>query len=157
MALSDVTNSFIRRLRLKEKPLSKAWTLQCQRYASTSVDPAVVEKERQDLDHSEFQSTTPETAEERIGEYRPAENARKRKAQLPPSRYFATDEYCISGHGMLTAMLDTNFALHDTIAVLCIPISRRKHPIQHLASLKQAHSHYRASNKHTMTLSPKIS
>ncbi|SMY27123.1 unnamed protein product [Zymoseptoria tritici ST99CH_1A5] len=83
MALQEVTQSFIRRLRLSERPLNQVWTQQCRRYAS-----APARDDTQQLENSSFVATPEQDAlTGHVNEYSPAENARKRKKQLPPSRY----------------------------------------------------------------------
>lgn len=62
--------------------MSAAWTAQCRRYASTDA-----QKEVDELEYSPFQTTTSDTAAQKIEQFDPAGNARKRRRQLPSSRY----------------------------------------------------------------------
>ncbi|KAF2208543.1 hypothetical protein CERZMDRAFT_48910 [Cercospora zeae-maydis SCOH1-5] len=85
MALQEVTASFLRRLRLTERPLNSAWAGQCRRYAST--DSSDASPFAQELETTEFQSTPAEAADKRKAEYNPLQRSRRRRAQLPASRY----------------------------------------------------------------------
>lgn len=92
MALQEVTNAFIRRLRLSERPLNDAWKLQCRQFASAPLRKreelaADVQKETAELEESDFVTTPQGAAEERLSQYDPLGNARKRKRELPRSRY----------------------------------------------------------------------
>lgn len=90
MALQEVTTSFLRRLRLAEKPLHSVWTAQCQRYASsdatTTTTTTTTGQEVSELEATEFHATPSDAAEKRLSEYSPLERSRRRRAQLPASR-----------------------------------------------------------------------
>lgn len=87
MALQEVTTSFLRRLRLAEKPLHSVWTSQCQRYASSDATTTTTTgQEVSELEATEFHATPSDAAEKRLSEYSPLERSRRRRAQLPASR-----------------------------------------------------------------------
>lgn len=95
MALQEVTNAVIRRLRLSEQPLNKVWTQQCRRYASS--DASTKETETAQLETSSFETISTDAAESRVGQFDPAGNARKRQRQLPKSRYGASHQHIFNG------------------------------------------------------------
>ncbi|KAI5364855.1 Putative ribosomal protein L5 [Septoria linicola] len=84
MALQEVTASVLRRVRLSERRVNSAWTAQCQRYASSQGG---VSQEVNELEATDFQSTPADAADKRLSEYSPLERSRRRRAQLPASRY----------------------------------------------------------------------
>lgn len=86
MALQEVTNALIRRLRLSEQPLNKVWTQQCRRYASSDANS----QETAQLETSSFETISTDSGDSRAGQFDPAGNARKRQRQLPKSRYGAS-------------------------------------------------------------------
>lgn len=94
MALQEVTNAVIRRLRLTEQPMSKVWSQQCRRYASSPSD--ALTKETAQLETSSFAANLPDASQY---EYDPAGNARKRQKQLPRSRYGAPSPQTYHGNG----------------------------------------------------------
>lgn len=85
MALSEVTNALLRRMRTSTTPLNRVWTLQCRRYA-TGEATAEASPELADLEPSSFHDFT-EVSSERLANFDPAAQAKKRNKQLPPSRY----------------------------------------------------------------------
>jgi large subunit ribosomal protein L5 len=75
MALQEVTNAFIRRMRGPLASNNTAWTAQCRRFASTETTQA-------DIESSDF--LTDQQVSQR--QFDPAVNARRRRARLPKSR-----------------------------------------------------------------------
>lgn len=80
MALQEVTQSFLRRLRVSQPQTQAVWTPQCRRHAS---DVAV--REESDLEHTTFQGSA-KVSPQKVEEYNPVKTARKRNRQLPSSR-----------------------------------------------------------------------
>jgi hypothetical protein len=160
MALHEVTNAFIRRLRLTERPLSSAWTQQCRNYATprgkvremSDEEKTRFTQETQDLEQASTETVNPE---QRLGEYDPVGNARKRKRQLPPSRYIHfVPDYLLDA--IIDDFLDTPSVLPDTIVVLSIPINLLPTPIRPRESSFPAPSLSRASSKLTTAHSRQI-
>ncbi|KXT01417.1 hypothetical protein AC578_9536 [Pseudocercospora eumusae] len=97
MALQEVTASFLRRLQLSERPVSKVWTSQCRCYASSDASGGAsreqkstaskADKEIEELEQTEFLGAGIEKAEDRLSEYDPVGRSRRRRTQLPASRY----------------------------------------------------------------------
>lgn len=76
MALQEVTNSFLRRLRTTQAPAHRSWTTQCRRYASEGFGGG------DEMEETSFQSSAGPSQRH----YDPVALAKKRNKQLPPSR-----------------------------------------------------------------------
>ena len=139
MALQEVTNAFLRRMQTSRNPLNRVWTLQCRRYA-TGEAATEAPTEIEELEHSSFQDSTP-LPQERASKFDPAARARKRSAQLPPSRYLNPHYSQPNLHTNLNG-LDTASAPPNTSAAPCTHTSHPHPQIQQLATLYPAHSLY---------------
>ena len=149
MALQDVTKAFLKRLQNSRAPLNRAWSLQCRRYASGEAAAA---PEISELEESDFLKDTAITEEK----FDPVEKARKRKKQLPPSRYCHLPQIKRSEH-LLMSPTDTNSAHHATTAAPSTHTNPPNPPTQRPENSSRDPSPSHASNKPTTTPSNQTS
>lgn len=161
MALQEVTQAFLKRLRLSERPISRVSRRDCLRYASSPSDATTTTQDPHELDLEQTtflsQSLPPS---DKAKAYDPAESARGRKRQLPSSRYaIKTSQFNNPSHSTTNKHCPTDIssAPQSTTAALFTPINLPRPPTRPHANSAQAPSPSPVSNKPTTPQLPQTS